>query len=353
VFFGLGLFFASRESVPQIAGDANGDRIVNVGDVVYEVTYLHKDGPGPHFYACGDPNADCTVNVGDIVYLVNYLYKDGPDPQILDCGWSEPVNLGAPINSPASDVTFRMTPDGRMAAWGSNRPGTYGNDDIWYSYWNSISGTWSEPQNCGPNINGMPIDHYPSFSADGRRLYCLSFGRPGGYGDWDVWVSIWDSLNQQWGGIENLGPVINGFGAWSPFLAPDGSKLYFSHDGIWVSDWNGTGWDEPVSLGSNVNANCAESDPTVTAGNETLYFTRYRWKGTRYICVSHWTGTEWGPAIALGPVINDYGAKHPYITPDGSKLYFVSGRPGGLGGVDIWVSQRIPAARQKRSEEKE
>jgi len=335
-----------------MAGDANGDSLVDLGDVLYEVNYLYKNGPPPVFYECGDPNTDCVVDLGDILYLVSYLYKAGPDPQIVECDWSEPVNLGEPINSPRGESSFRMTPDGRMAVWVSSREGTYGNYDIWHSFWDSLSGTWSEPRNCGSNINSVINDLFPSLSPDGKKLYCLLYGRPGGYGGWDVWVSTWDSLNNEWAVIENLGPPINTFySQWSPFLSPDGSKFYFSSNGIWVSDWNGTGWDDPVSLGPNVNATGSESDPTVTADNKTLYFTR--WSGTYYICVSHWTGTEWGAPVVLGRQINDPGgAGWAYITANGSKLYFTSARSGGLGSGDIWVSERIPLTKNKRIEER-
>lgn len=335
---------ASGGAVAQIAGDANGDSVVNVADVVYEINYLFADGPLPIFYECGDPNVDCKIDVADVVYLINYLFIGGPDPQILDCLWSEPVNLGLPINSPRWDQMFRMTPDGRMAVWASNRIGTHGNDDIWYSFWDSISGSWSEPQNCGLNINSPIEDLFPSLSPYGKKLYCLLYGRPGGYGDWDVWVSTWDSLNNEWGMPENLGPPINTFySQGSPFISPDGSKLYFSSSGIWVSNWNGTGWDYPVSLGPNVNVTSTEEGPTITGDNKTLYFIRWGGPSHIYICVSYWTGTEWGPAVKLAPQINDsIGVMDPYITPNGSKLYFTSGRPGGLGICDIWVSERMP-----------
>lgn len=91
-FFAL-IWFVSGPATAQMAGDANGDSLVNIGDVVYEISYLYKNGPPPLFYECGDPNADCLINLGDIVYLITYLYKEGPNPQIVECGWSEPVNL--------------------------------------------------------------------------------------------------------------------------------------------------------------------------------------------------------------------------------------------------------------------
>jgi hypothetical protein len=335
-------------AVAQMPGDANGDEVVDIGDAVYELNYLYRGGPAPVFWECGDPTADSEIDIGYVVYLVNYLFKNGVDPQIVECGRSEPVNLGLPINSPNVEESFRMTPDGSMAVWASNSEGTEGNEDIWHSLWDSVSGTWSEPQNCGPNINSVIRDLYPSLSPDGDRLYCLLYGRPGGYGGWDIWVSEWDSVDNNWGPIENLGPPINTFySQWSPFLSPDGSKLYFSSNGLWVSDWNGSGWDYPVSLGPNINVTFTEEEASVTLDQQTLYFTRYNY--TDYICVSYWTGTEWGLPLVLGPHINDpKGAMQPYITADGSKLYFVSARVGGLGSGDIWMSERIAQKGERR-----
>ncbi|MGB7061720.1 MAG: FG-GAP-like repeat-containing protein, partial [Candidatus Zixiibacteriota bacterium] len=63
-----------------IRGDANGDGIINVGDIVYLVSYLYKSGPAPSPVEVGDCNCDGIVNVGDVVYLVSYLYKNGPPP---------------------------------------------------------------------------------------------------------------------------------------------------------------------------------------------------------------------------------------------------------------------------------
>jgi hypothetical protein len=63
-------------------GDANGDGIINVGDIVYLVSYLYKNGPAPSPIDAGDCNCDDIVNVGDVVYLVSYLYKGGPPPRL-------------------------------------------------------------------------------------------------------------------------------------------------------------------------------------------------------------------------------------------------------------------------------
>ncbi|MGB7061293.1 MAG: lectin like domain-containing protein [Candidatus Zixiibacteriota bacterium] len=66
-----------------VCGDVNADGIVDVGDVVYLVSYLYKSGPPPEcepINECGDVNLDDIVDVGDVLYLVNYLYRNGPSP---------------------------------------------------------------------------------------------------------------------------------------------------------------------------------------------------------------------------------------------------------------------------------
>ena len=63
-----------------LCGDDNGDGIVNVGDVVYEVCYLFRNGPAPSPRAAGDVNCDGIENLGDIVYKVSYLYRSGRPP---------------------------------------------------------------------------------------------------------------------------------------------------------------------------------------------------------------------------------------------------------------------------------
>lgn len=65
----------------HLAGDANGDGVVELADVVFLLNYLYRSGPAPDPLAAGDPNDDCVVELGDLVYLINYLYQGGPAPQ--------------------------------------------------------------------------------------------------------------------------------------------------------------------------------------------------------------------------------------------------------------------------------
>ncbi|MGB7060913.1 MAG: dockerin type I domain-containing protein [Candidatus Zixiibacteriota bacterium] len=65
-------------------GDVNGDGIVNVGDVVYLISYLYRAGPPPVPMSMGDVNCDGIVNLGDVVFLIGYLYRGGPVPRCCD-----------------------------------------------------------------------------------------------------------------------------------------------------------------------------------------------------------------------------------------------------------------------------
>jgi hypothetical protein len=63
-----------------IHGDVNGDGLINLGDVVYLISYQYKGGPPPKPLLAGDVNCDGLVNLGDVVYLITFQYKNGPAP---------------------------------------------------------------------------------------------------------------------------------------------------------------------------------------------------------------------------------------------------------------------------------
>ncbi len=68
------------EKPEYIRGDANGDQVINLADVLYLVAYLYKNGPAPNPFEAGDVDCSGGIDLNDVLYLVNYLYKNGPAP---------------------------------------------------------------------------------------------------------------------------------------------------------------------------------------------------------------------------------------------------------------------------------
>jgi hypothetical protein len=90
--------------------------------------------------------------------------------------WSEPMNLGAVVNSPAYDAAPCFSSDGLMLFIHSSRTGGYGYHDIWVARCKTPDDAWEEPVNLGPSVNASLGDGGPAISADGKTLYFMSGG---------------------------------------------------------------------------------------------------------------------------------------------------------------------------------
>jgi hypothetical protein len=79
---GTGADYATIKYVQSgyLRGDANGDGVIDIADVVYLINYLFIDGLVPDPLWLGDANCDGVVDIGDVVYLLNYLFLGGPAP---------------------------------------------------------------------------------------------------------------------------------------------------------------------------------------------------------------------------------------------------------------------------------
>lgn len=86
---------------------------------------------------------------------------------------------------------------------------------------------------------------------------------------------------------------------------------------------------------------------SITVDNKHLFFAMMRYEGGAQpncdIYVSDKVNGEWTPYRKV-PNINHpvYWDSQPSVSADGNTLYFVSDRPGGYGGTDIYVSYRNP-----------
>ncbi|MEJ7683205.1 MAG: hypothetical protein WKG06_36180 [Segetibacter sp.] len=119
----------------------------------------------------------------------------------------------------------------------SNRPGGFGDLDIYVCTRKSISEPWSEPwsepKNLGRNINTSAMDHSVTVSEKGHWMI-LTSEKKGGYGIADLYVSYRDDIHDPpgWGEPKNAGGVINKSSAWTacPLFHKENNieKVYFT-----------------------------------------------------------------------------------------------------------------------------
>ncbi|MCP4566960.1 MAG: hypothetical protein GY841_05205 [FCB group bacterium] len=76
--------FESRVVFTSRTGDVNNDCFINVGDAVFLINYIFKNGPPPVPLEAGDVNCDEAINVGDAVSVINYIFKNGRQPCLVE-----------------------------------------------------------------------------------------------------------------------------------------------------------------------------------------------------------------------------------------------------------------------------
>jgi OOP family OmpA-OmpF porin len=119
---------------------------------------------------------------------------------------------------------------------------------------------------------------------------------------------------------------------------------YSDHEDIYVSErQEDGGWGFPKSISPQINSPYNEGTCAISADGRTLIFTACEGRPTRGSCdlfISYKVGDAWSKPENLGVNINsDRWDSQPSLSADGRTLYFISNRPGGLGGRDIWMSQ--------------
>ena len=223
-----------------------------------------------------------------------------------------------------------------------------------------------EPLNIGAGINTEHPEYFPTLTVDGKTMLFtreLPTSNNAPRGQEDFFVSKLDG--NSWGKAVPMPPHINtqrNEGA--PTLAADGRTLIFvacaDATGEYGKDRKGYGscdlfitkrigntWTKPVNLPGKVNTPNWESQPSLSADGKTLYFVRRVGRpGTKRSDIFKSELQEdgkWSRAVLLPENINTQGMETSvHIHPDGKTLYFSSNGHIGLGGTDIFMTQRQP-----------
>jgi len=205
-----------------------------------------------------------------------------------------------------------------------------------------------EPINMGFYINSANRDYFPALTADSQTII---FSRVID-GNEDFFTST--KKNNEWQKAEPLSNQINtpNYNEGAQSISPDGKYLFFTgcnrpeglgRCDIYVSRKEGNQWGKPVNLGKVINSEFWESQPSISPDGNTLYFVSNRPGGIGGydIWKSNLTDEgQWTEPVNLGPKINTpYDENTPFLHADGKTLYFSSDGWPGFGNKDIFYSR--------------
>jgi outer membrane protein OmpA-like peptidoglycan-associated protein/tetratricopeptide (TPR) repeat protein len=164
-------------------------------------------------------------------------FEDFYRSDVVDSTFGPSLKLPPPINTVNDEGTISITADGKTVFFSTNSPQNskglpqgLGRFDIYFSAYNM--GQWSEPANLGAPVNSEHWDAQPSISPDGFTLY-FSSNRPGGFGGSDIYSSTFNIKERRFMPPVNLGAAVNTAGEeQSPFIHYDNQTLYFSSTGL-------------------------------------------------------------------------------------------------------------------------
>jgi outer membrane protein OmpA-like peptidoglycan-associated protein len=102
-------------------------------------------------------------------------------------GWSDPINIGMPVNTNMSERSPFLHPDGKTLYFSSNGHATLGQLDVYKT--TRLDDTWqnwSEPVNLGKEINTISDDWGYKVSLNGEKAYFSALNRSIGKGGYDI-----------------------------------------------------------------------------------------------------------------------------------------------------------------------
>jgi outer membrane protein OmpA-like peptidoglycan-associated protein len=206
-------------------------------------------------------------------------------------------NMGTKINSPYAETNPVVKLNNSMMFFASRRPNSENktnitnSEDIYFCN-KDAAGTWSDPQ---PFRYNTEFDEAPVFiSPDGLILYF----RKKENGNADFYSTKFE--NGAWTKPEALSAINTDFNEETLSITGDGKTMYFS------------------------------SDRNKEAGKYDIFRSKLSEKG------------KWSDPVLLSRTINTkFDEVSPYITPDGSVLFFCSNAFAGkgLGGMDVYYSE--------------
>ncbi|MBK8502672.1 MAG: OmpA family protein [Saprospiraceae bacterium] len=182
---GMTLFFSRTQNVNegQLWIDTfNSGDLENIGNIWNEGPFLpHENIRGLYFFNDSVVFFSSSQREGFGGYDLFYCRKN-------ISGWSAPVNLGDQINSVFDEVTPFICLDGRTLYFSSNRLSSIGGFDIFEAKFNERGNQWLSPANLGRPLNSAGNDLFYRISSNGLMAF-FSSDRKAGLGGHDIYSS--------------------------------------------------------------------------------------------------------------------------------------------------------------------
>lgn len=158
-------------------------------------------------------------------------------------------------------------------------------------------------------------------------------------------------VDGEWTEPMDITPMIGSDGDCYPVsLSHDGTELYIYKldnyiGNLYTSNYVNGEWTRIKKLNENINTKYWESHASISKDGKTLYFTSNRPGGLGgldiYVSEKGANG-DWGPARNLGkPVNSEFNEETPFITEDGRTLYFSSYGYYNIGGYDVFYTTKL------------
>jgi hypothetical protein len=141
-------------------------------------------------------------------------------------GWTEPVMLGASINTEEYYENYPTVARDGTIYYMSRREDTVGKTDIYRS--RNRDGKYADAENLGPPVNSLESDQDPFIAPDGSYLIVCLTGREDSFGRYDLYVSFPEE-DGSWSEPVNLGEGVNSAESeFRPYVTGDGKYLFFT-----------------------------------------------------------------------------------------------------------------------------
>ncbi len=273
------------------------------------------------------------------------------------------VNPGPAINSRNAEYSPALTADEQTLVFTRKKPlhentragYTYYYEDFYVSHFRD--GEWLEAENLGPPLNTQGNEGAQTITADGRHLYFTACNRTDGLGSCDIYYSRREGSS--WSTPVNVGRPLNS-AAWEsqPSISADGQSIFFASSragsigptDIWMATRSASGnWNTPVNLGPVINTKGNELSPFIHADNQTLYFASDGHLGMGGLDIFYSRRNaqgNWGEPKNIGYPINTHRDEFALIVgASGKRAWFASDIEGGYGDSDLYVFDLYPDAR--------